>query len=365
MPEPPGLVVKKGTKRLAEGGRPGPSSSTWTSRPGVGRSTSAQDSRTPPPVPDRLLAGHDVAGLGLRHADDGLQPLGPRDAREVGAGADLLADLHRNDLEDAVEPCPYLQRLDLGPPQPRLLPPLLHLRLLHAELGLDRLPRDGQALLLDALAVLELVRCALRELQGEARDEPALRQLRVGVGPQARLPRLGRDPRRGRPLVEELALEAHPELRVAGVGRPGLRLRVPRLRLKLGVGELEDDGVRRNLRPGQENQALDPGLGLGRDPADVLGHERPEPAHLAHQLPPLHGVDDDRRPVDRGGTVVGPSNTMPGSDPLQVTPPSGVARVGTRATGAGVFVFGTPSSRTRDASRGGTDAVRRHLDLDT
>jgi hypothetical protein len=34
MPEPPGFVVKNGTKRLAEGGRPGPSSSTRISRAG-------------------------------------------------------------------------------------------------------------------------------------------------------------------------------------------------------------------------------------------------------------------------------------------------------------------------------------------
>ena len=42
-------------------------------------------------------------------------------------------------------------------------PRLLHLRGLHRELGLDRLAADGEPLLLDAVAVLQLVRGHLRE----------------------------------------------------------------------------------------------------------------------------------------------------------------------------------------------------------
>ena len=46
------------------------------------------------------------------------------------------------------------------------------------------------------------------------------------------------------------------------------------------------------MAPGKQHEALDAAFGLGGDPADLLGHEGAEAAHLAQQLAALHGVDE-------------------------------------------------------------------------
>ena len=50
-----------------------------------------------------LLADLNVLGLRFRDLDFRLEPTGIRDAGEVGAGRDLLAHFHRDDLEHAVQ----------------------------------------------------------------------------------------------------------------------------------------------------------------------------------------------------------------------------------------------------------------------
>ena len=47
--------------------------------------------------------------------------------------------------------------------------------------------------------------------------------------------------------------------------------------LQLRVGQLEDDGVGRDLRAGPQHDAFDPARGRRGDPADVFGTSVPEP----------------------------------------------------------------------------------------
>jgi hypothetical protein len=69
MPDPPGLVVKKGTKRLELFERPGPSSSTWiSSSPAVPR---LHPSATAPPV---SIRAHLEVRPGHGDGTPGLQP---------------------------------------------------------------------------------------------------------------------------------------------------------------------------------------------------------------------------------------------------------------------------------------------------
>ena len=61
IPEPPGLVVKNGTNRLAVFDRPGPSSSIVTSMAGgVDAGTRLQLTVTPPPVSDAASIAQDI-----------------------------------------------------------------------------------------------------------------------------------------------------------------------------------------------------------------------------------------------------------------------------------------------------------------
>jgi hypothetical protein len=204
-------------------------------------------------------------------------------------------------LVPGVDAGAQVQRLDLRAAQPRLRARLVHVCLLDPHLRLDRLAGDRQALLLDVLAVLELLGRALRELERDVGDQPVLVELFVGVGPQPGLPRLGRDARGRGPLVEQLALQPHLELGVARLCGAYLRLGVLRLRQQLGVAELEDHRVGLDDRAREQDPPLDARLGERWNPADVLGHERPEAAHFAHHLAALHRVDHDCRPLDGRG----------------------------------------------------------------
>ena len=104
-----------------------------------------------------LLADLHVLGLGLRDADHGLELAGLGHAREVGARGDALAHLHRELLQHAVHARLELQGLHLGAPQPGRGHALLGHRALHGQLRLDGLARDGQALLLELVAVVQLL----------------------------------------------------------------------------------------------------------------------------------------------------------------------------------------------------------------
>ena len=217
-----------------------------------------------------------------------------------GAGGHALAHLDGELLQHAVHARLELQGLNLGAAQPGGGPPLLGHRALHGELGLDGLAGDGQPLLLEPVAVLQLLGRDLRELHGDVGDEALGRQLLVGVGAHAGLVELGLHPRRRRRLVHELALEADLELGVRASAARRAAARRPRPQLQLRVRQLEDHRVGLDLGAGKQHEPLDPALGLGGDPADLLGHQGAEAAHLSQHLAALDRVDPDRGPLDAG-----------------------------------------------------------------
>ena len=67
-----------------------------------------------------------------------------------------------------------------------------------------------------------------------------------------------------------------------------------------GIGEFQDDRVRRHRGAGFDDDALDVRGGFGGDPADLLRHQRARAAHLAQQFAALHGVDEDAALFDGG-----------------------------------------------------------------
>ena len=68
------------------------------------------------------------------------------DAREVGAGRDLLADLDRHELQNAGDAGAHVELVDLPLLQPHDRPRLIDLGLLHGEPRLHRLGVAGELL---------------------------------------------------------------------------------------------------------------------------------------------------------------------------------------------------------------------------
>jgi hypothetical protein len=79
--------------------------------------------------------------------------------------------------------------------------------------------------------------------------------------------------------------------------------RVEQFLLQLRIGEIHNDGVRRDLGSGQDANAHHGGVGLGRDQFDRILARRENAgrrAHLAHQRAAFHGVGPDGRAIHLG-----------------------------------------------------------------
>ena len=149
----------------------------------------------------------------------------------------------------------------------------------------------------------------LRELERDVGDRArSCASCVVGVGPQPRLPVLGCDARRGRLLVEQLALEPHLEL---GAAAPRRRAACDSASCGLGSssGLLSSRITESAFTLGARAAARS----ARRAPSVVAGIQRmssgtsvPRPRTCAHHRAALHGVDHDRRALDGRGRRLEP-----------------------------------------------------------
>ena len=98
---------------------------------------------------------------------------------------------------------------------------------------------------------------------------------------------------------EQLALHLHFEAGVISFGALKLIFGVQNVALQFRIAELKNDCVRLHDCARTNHDPLDARLRLRRNPANLLGHQRPQPAHLAQHRPALHGVHPHRRPIHR------------------------------------------------------------------
>ena len=129
---------------------------------------------------------------------------------------------------------------------------------------------------------------------------PFLEEPFVGLHLELGLREVGLHGRRRGLLVESLPLD--PDARVDEIGLAGfeLLLGILRVALELGVGHLEEDRARFDLRARLPDDRLDPAVGPGRDLAGALGNddERARSAHLPQHRAALDRVGIERALVD-------------------------------------------------------------------
>jgi hypothetical protein len=252
-------------------------------------------------VDDGELADLDVLGLGFGDANLGLEPRGIGDAREVAAGLDLGADLDGKKLEDAVHAGAHREGVEFVAPQPGLGAEAIDLGLLDGELGLGGFLGEGVALLLDGMPGLGLLGGDLGEATFQIGYKSFLEELLVHLGPKLRLLVFGAGAGGDGLGLEHAALERDAQVEQFGLGGLLLRVGVGRGLLDVGIGEMEDDAVRRDEGAGAQNDLVDAAGRAGGDPANFLGHQGAEAADLANHLALLDRVDPHRVELNGGG----------------------------------------------------------------
>ena len=130
-------------------------------------------------------------------------------------------------------------------------------RLLRGELGLLVLLQDRQAFLLELTAQGELLGLGAGTQRGQAVHQLLGREFGVGLGIQFGDQALGIELGRLGLLAETLGCELDLELVELRLGRLQLPFGIERRLLDLGVAQLHQDGVRLDLRAGQNPDALD------------------------------------------------------------------------------------------------------------
>ena len=98
---------------------------------------------------------------------------------------------------------------------------------------------------------------------------------------------------RSRFLIEQFAVDLDLEIFEVGLSGFELIFGVESFALEDGVAEFEDDAVWLNDGAGMQNYAIDAGIGLRGDPADVHRHESANAANLADHGAALDFVGPD------------------------------------------------------------------------
>ena len=247
------------------------------------------------------LAEGDVAGLGFRDADLGLELGGIGDAGDVGARLDLGADLDREGGEDAGHGGADLEGVELLVAEGGEGAEALDLGFLDGELGLDGILGEGVALLLDFVVGGAVGGGGLGELEVEGGDEAVAEEFLLHLGAELGGFEVGLGAGGGSLGGEKLALEGHALAGQLGLGGEELGLGVGGGGDDVRVAELEDEGAGFDDGAGAEDDLVDAALGAGGDPADLLGDEGAEAADLADHGAALDGVDPHEVALDRGG----------------------------------------------------------------
>ena len=205
-----------------------------------------------------------------------------------------------HELQHAAQPGADVQFVLLLPLELQHSARLIDARLLHGELRAARLGTARELLLRDLVPDGELLGVDLRLPNHQIGDELIFRQRLVHLGLHLRLVVVRVDVGGRRPLAQQIVLHLHPEVGERRLGRQQLELGILHLLVELRVGQLEDDSLCLHRRARPEDDSFHAPLRRGRNPPDVLGHERPEPANLPDHRPALDGVRPQRGGFDRG-----------------------------------------------------------------
>src|SRR6266576_3778680 len=98
-------------------------------------------------------------------------------------------------------------------------------------------------------------------------------------------------------LGETLILEGGALAHELGAGGRQLLLGLERLDLDIGVGEVEQNGLRLHALPRLREHPIDAAGGERRDEADVFRDERTGPPNLTHHFAAAHRIDPQSRSV--------------------------------------------------------------------
>ena len=261
-------------------------------------------------VHERRLAGLDVARLRFGDPQHRLQFLRIGNPREVLPGIHLLADFDGNLQQDSDPSGPHREGRELTPAECQHRPIARHRRFLGRELRLAGIGKDGETLLFERVAGLELFDADLAAPVDQFPDESRLEELPVGVGVPPGLCRGGRQLPGGVLLFQQIGsglIQQPAEFRFLGAE---LEFGVPGLLLELQVREDEQHGVRLDGRPGKNATLLNASAGLRGQPADLFGGnlQTAGAAHLPHEFAPLDNAGPDDGAVHLGD---------PGSDPAE------------------------------------------------
>jgi hypothetical protein len=89
-------------------------------------------------------------------------------------------------------------------------------------------------------------------------------------------------------LIQSLTLQVGPKVDLVRPGGGELALGFERLQLHIGVGELQEYGLRRDLLARLGQALVDSARGDGGDPSDPLRNQGTGPPHLDHQWTTLY-----------------------------------------------------------------------------
>src|SRR5258707_7205067 len=103
------------------------------------------------------------------------------------------------------------------------------------------------------------------------------------------------------PLVEKFAVHLDFEILVVGLRGFELIFGVEDVSLQLRIGELKDYAAGLHDGAGMNQDAIDAGVGLRGNPADVLGDKRAEAVHVAQHRAAFYLVGPDGGFIDGGG----------------------------------------------------------------
>jgi hypothetical protein len=221
-----------------------------------------------------------------------------------GAGQHFLAFLHlgerrRQGFQHAVEAGAHVQLVHLALFQVVLALQLIHFHLGCGELRLVRLRVDLQALQLKLVLFGKLLGLGGGDLGVDLRNQAVLGQRLVAVGLQLGIVHIAFGLRGLRLHVEQRLFER--DLEVFKIGLRGFEqvLGVQQSGLQLRAGHHHHQGIGLDRRARLDQNALDAGVGVGRDQHGVFRDQRAQAAHFAHHGAALHGVRPQGRHLRR------------------------------------------------------------------
>jgi hypothetical protein len=246
------------------------------------------------------LTNGDVFGLSFRNLDFGFESLGVGDASEVGTGSDVLADFDGHDLEDALNSGANVERVEFTALEVVEGALLIDFGLLSLNAGAGRVLGIFGAVFFELKTNGKLFDLDASELLGDIGVNALVAKLDVDFVLDFGLLIFALDVGSDGSLIEDVAVDGDLEAFEVGFRSFELILGIESFALEDGVTEFKDDAVGLNDGAGIKKLAIDAGIRLCRNPANVLGDQRADATNVNDHGAALDLVWPDRGFVDRG-----------------------------------------------------------------